>query len=189
MHLISNFFGQFGLLWKFFGFFQTPFIRIWHILAIILVWAQLIKIFRTPMLDSWHIELGLASVPFICIFLWVSFKRRGLKYFFPYFWGDTTQLNKDIEKLSQGNVPAPRPGGLPGVIQGFGFISFFFTVFLGLLWYLLWESDPRFSVDFLHWHRYTAYALLAYAIGHGCMALWHFTVWKKSQAQRKAAAK
>ncbi len=184
MHM-RCFFDQFKLLWKFFGFFQTPFIRIWHVLAIVFVWAQLIKIVREPFIDSWHIELGLLLVPFVCIFLIVSLKRRGFKYFFPYLWADTVQLRKDIEKVSQGNIPAPRPGGLPGVIQGFGFVSFFLTVAFGFIWYLLWESDPKLSVDFLDYHRYAAYALAIYAIGHGFMALCHFNVWKKSQAAKK----
>ncbi len=188
MNVVQNFFAQFSLLWKFFGFFQTPFLRIWHILAILVVTAQLVKVFRTPFVDSWHIELGLALVPYICIFLFVSFKRRGLRYFFPYLWGDTTQVRKDMQSLAQGHIPAPRPGGLPGVIQGLGFIFFFLTVALGFIWYLLWESHTRFSVNFLDFHRYTAYALAIYAVGHGYMALRHFMLWKKSQAAQKKKA-
>ncbi len=189
MQLVRCFFEQFALLWKFFGFFQTPFLRVWHVLAIFAVWAQLIKIVHNHVIDSWHIELGLLLVPFICIFLVVSLKRRGIKYFFPYLWGDNSQFKKDFEKLMQGNIPAPRPGGLPGVIQGFGFVFFTLTVFFGFLWYLIWESDPKFSVTFLDYHRYTAYALAVYAIGHGIMALWHFSIWQKNQAKRKTPVK
>ncbi len=184
---MRNIFEQCALLWRFFGFFQTPFIRIWHVLAIIFVTAQLIKIARTSFIDAWHIELGLLLVPFIVIFLYVSFKRRGLRYFFPYFWGETAQLRKDIDILKKGSIPAPRPGGLPGVIQGVGFIFFFLTVALGFTWYLLWEQDPTFSVDFLNYHRYTAWILAVYALGHGAMALRHFGIWKKSQMARKAS--
>ncbi len=174
-----------SLLWKFLGFFQTPFIRIWHILAIFLVTAQLLKYLRNPFVDSWHIELGLALVPFICIFLFVSFKRRGFKYFFPYLWGDSTQLRKDIQQLKAGHIPAPRPGGLPGIIQGIGFVFFFLTVAFGFTWYLLWVPYTKFSVNFLDFHRYTAFVLAAYALGHGCMALWHFFFWKKTQEKKK----
>ncbi len=178
-----------SLLWKFFGFFQTPFIRIWHIIAIFLVTAQLIKIARTPFVDSWHIELGLLLVPFICIFLFASFKRRGCKYFFPYLWGESTQLRKDIQQLKAGHIPAPRPGGLPGVIQGVGFIFFFLTVFFGFIWYLLWVPYTKFSVNFLDLHRYTAYVLGIYVIGHGYMALRHFIFWKKMQEAKKSPEK
>ncbi len=181
-------FTQVSLLWKFFGFFQTPFIRLWHVLAIFAVTAQCLKWFREPFFDTWHIELGLLLVPFVCIFLCVSFSRRGFRYFFPYLWGDIGQLRKDIEKISQGNIPAPRPGGLPGIIQGIGFICFFLTVFLGFIWYVLWGSSPSLSVDFLHWHRYIAVALAIYAFGHGFMALCHFNIWKKNQAAQMAKA-
>ncbi len=185
---MKSIFEQCALLWKFLGFFQTSFLRIWHVIAIFVVTAQLIKIVRTPIIDSWHIELGLLLVPFICIFLFVSFKRRGFRYFFPYFWGDIVQLRKDIEVVKKGGIPAPRPGGLPGVIQGIGFVFFFLTVALGFTWYVLWDSMPRFSVDFLNYHRYTALILAIYALGHGCMALRHFTIWKKSQTARKEAS-
>ncbi len=173
------------LLWKFFGFFQTPFLRIWHLLAIVLVSAQLIKRFRTPFVDSWHIEIGLLLVPFICIFLFASFKRRGLKYFFPYFWGQTQLFTKDAQNLLQGIIPAPRPGGLPGVIQGIGFLCFFLTVSCGFIWYLLWEVNPKYSVNFLDYHRYFAYALAVYFLGHGFMALRHFIIWKKNTFSKK----
>ncbi len=178
-------FKQASLLWKFLGFFQTPIIRIFHAIAFIVVMAQLVKWFREPFFDAWHIELGLFIMPFVCIFLYISFKRRGVRYFFPYLWGDTEQLRKDIQKIAQGAIPAPRPGGLPGVIQGFGFLCFFLTTFLGFLWYMLWESHTALSVDFLHWHRYMAVPLTIYVFGHGAMALCHFRVWQKSQKAKK----
>ncbi len=182
MNALYSFLRQFSLLWKFFGFFQTPFLRIWHILAIICVSAQLLKRIRTHAIDVWHIELGLFLVPFVCVFLYVSFKRRGFKYFFPYVFGENTQLSKDVQKVLQGGIPAPRPGGLPGVIQGFGFVCFFLTVACGFIWYLLWPHMPRFSVNFLDYHRYFAYALAVYFAGHAFMAMRHFLLWKKNQS-------
>ncbi len=181
MKLVSSFFTQMALLWKFLGFFQTPFLRVWHALAFLLVMLQLIKIARTPFVDSWHIELGLCLVPFVLIFVGVSLQRRGWRYFFPYISGNTEQLRKDWHTVLKGGIPAPRPGGLPGVIQGLGHICFFFSTILGLIWYLLWEKHTAFSVDFLHYHRYFAYVLMIYVLGHGCMALRHFNFWKKSQ--------
>ncbi len=184
MNALQSFFQSFSLLWKFFGFFQTPFLRFWHLLAIVFVVSQLLKRVRTPFIDSWHIELGLLLLPFVCVFLFVSLKRRGFKYFFPYLWGENTQLSKDVQKMLQGGVPTPRPpqtpGGLPGVVQGLGFICFFMTVLCGFTWYLLWEQTPRFSVNFLDLHRYFAYALAVYVLGHGIMALRHFLFWRKN---------
>ncbi len=176
-----NLWTQWKLLWKFFGFFQTPFLRVMHVGAIILVVAQCLKILRTPFVDSWHMELGFFLVPFVLIFVGVSLQRRGVQYFFPYIFGNIEQLRKDWHMLLKGGIPAPRPGGLPGVIQGFGHICFFLSTMLGLIWYLLWEKHTLLSVDFLDYHRYFAYALMVYVLGHGWMALRHFVLWKKSQ--------
>ncbi len=181
MKIIRVFTEQMLLLWKFLGFFQSPLLRLWHILAFVLVMAQLVKVARTPTVDSWHIELGLVLVPFVCIFLGLSLSKRGLRYFFPYLWGDTEQLRKDIPKVLQGGVAPPRPGGLPGAVQGLGFLCFFASTMLGLIWYLLWEKHTALSVDFLDYHRYFGYALVFYVLGHGCMALRQFSVWKKTQ--------
>ncbi len=182
MHSIKVFFTQCSLFWKFLGFFQPTLVRFWHIFAVLLVLTQTLKIIDTHLLSVWHIELGLFLMPFVCIFMYLSFSRRGLKYFFPYLWGETALLRTDLQKLFQGAAVAPRKGGLPGAVQGLGFICFFMTTLCGLLWYVFWEHDPKFSVNFLDLHRYFAYALIVYILGHGFMAGRQFMIWRKNQA-------
>ncbi len=183
MNIFKKSFELSSLMWKFLGFFQTPFLRIWHCLAILFVLVQLLMFWY--LLSEGHVDRGLLLVPFICIFLFVSFKRRGVKFFFSYLWGDISQLKKDIHLYKQGLAIAPRSGGLPGLIQGLGLLFFFVTVFSGFCLYLSYEHAFDFSFDFYALHSHAALALFFYFVIHAYISIRHFLFWKRAQDARK----
>ncbi len=187
MKLLQAFLSQCALLWKFLGFFQTPFIRLWHLLGIVLILLQLCLFLNfsfTDFINESHVERGLLLLPFLFLFLCISFKRRGFKYFFSYLWGDVSLLQKDIQTFLQGRVPAPKSGGLAGTIQGFGLLAFFLTLLCGFFLYLSWYHDVNFIIDFYSLHKYTASALLLYLFVHAAYSIKHFLFWKKTVVKK-----
>ncbi len=176
-------FSQVALMWKFFGIFLTPFLRVWHLLIVVLVTAQILKIVPLPLFSSWHGKLGLYLFPIICIFLFACFKRRGFRYFFPYFWGETAALGQDLQKLKQGTPPPPRPGGLSNVVKGLGLTFLMATVTLGFVWYVLRVGYGHNLRDLLFFHKGFAFALIGYMVVHGSLSLWSFANWQKKMAK------
>ena len=80
-----------------------------------------------------HITIGLCLLPITFVFLVVVIRERGFKYFFPYFYGDFTQLKSDITKLKKFNLPEPESGGLAAIVKGLGLGALFLTLFYGMM--------------------------------------------------------
>lgn len=181
---------QASLLWRFMGFFQTPPLRIMHVTVMCIVLMQFLSSTAMSMkahlgsfwffADSWHIIWGILLLPLSYVFAWQSLRTRGLKYFFPYLWGDTSQIRKDINTVMQKKLIGPRPGGLPAAIQGLGFGALLMTVSLGFAWYVLWKTHNPVAPIILDVHCFFAFLLGLYAIGHGGMALLHFIKWQST---------
>ncbi len=187
MKIVQNLFAQLALMWKFLGFFQSPLLRIWHILGIILVFVQLLMFYYIA--SEGHVDRGLLLVPFIAIFLFLSFKKKGIKYFYSYLWGDVSQFKKDIQQFRQGLAIAPRSGGLPALLQGFGLLCFFATVFSGFFLYLSYEHGIEIPFDVYSLHADAAIALALYFLVHALVSIRHFLFWKRAQNSSKKEAK
>jgi len=76
-----------------------------------------------PALSSWlaswyHILSGLLVVILSLLLAADSLTKRGFHYFFPYLWGDTEQLKKDIQASLRFKMVPPRPKGLATAVQG-----------------------------------------------------------------------
>lgn len=182
---------QGALLWKFLGFFQPPLLRCIHASVITLVLLQILLSFGMVVLPSglsplvWiHIILGM----FLCVFgvtlVVLSVKKRGLRNFFPYLWGDNDQLIKDLRAAAQFKVVGPRPKGLPACVQGLGMWALLLTVASGLWWFDNW-SNHRSLLTAYSVHKFFAWSLALYLVGHGGMALAHFAIWQKKTAPKK----
>ena len=178
---------QGALLWRFLGFFQSPLLRCVHASIIVLVLLQFLTstVMEVPLEGpsplAWvHIIFGMLGIALVSICL----KKRGLRYFFPYFWGDFEQLGKDLRVAAQFKTIAPRAKGLPACVQGIGMITLLLTVFSGLWWFNDWSNDAL-GLTALSAHTFFAWALGAYVVGHGGMALTHFALWQKKTAPKK----
>ena len=130
---------QSELLWRFMGFFQSPFLRVLHALVVLFVILQLCSstLMRvTPDGASWtawyHMLEGMSLCVLGVIVAAYSLGKHGLKYFFPYLWGDVDQIRKDLIASLHGRLVAPRPGGLATSVQGLGLGALLLTAFSGL---------------------------------------------------------
>ena len=132
MSVTSALGNQAKLLWQFLGFFQKPYLRFLHAIIAVLVILQILSSFAmhmlssgqiNPALSSWlaswyHILSGLLVVILSLLLAADSLTKRGFHYFFPYLWGDTEQLKKDIQASLRFKMVPPRPKGLATAVQG-----------------------------------------------------------------------
>ena len=114
-----------------------------------------------------------------------SLTKRGFHYFFPYLWGDTEQLKKDIQASLRFKMVPPRPKGLATVVQGLGLGALLLVVLSGLIWFILWRNGSSFAGLALETHKNVTLLIELYLIGHGCMALLHFFVWQRNKARQE----
>ena len=191
---------QAALLWRFLGFFQTPTCGSCTRSSPVLVILQILRSHMAmlpsgqinPAISSWlatwyHILAGLATVIAGLLLTAYSLTKRGLRYFFPYLWGDTEQLGKDIRASLHFKMVPPRPKGLATAVQGLGIGALLLAVLSGLLWYLLWINGSPFAEPARKAHENLTLLIELYLFGHGGMALLHFFVWqRKSGGDEKA---
>lgn len=177
-------------LWRFLGFFQPPFLRVLHALVALLVFAQFCSsAFMGVWSDgaSWsgwlHMFTGMGLCVLGLILAWYSLVRHGLRYFFPYLWGDTGQLRKDLSASLRGHLVGPRPKGLAASVQGLGLGALLLTAFCGLIWFWLWRGGSSWADDLRIVHEWAAQLVIWYFIGHGGMALIHFVRWQRTAAK------
>ncbi|CAK7004017.1 MAG: hypothetical protein DESF_00145 [Desulfovibrio sp.] len=182
---------QGALLWRFLGFFQPPLLRCIHAAVIAFVFLQFLTSIcmevplEGPSALAWvHIISGMGLFLLGIALVTLSVRKRGLRNFFPYLWGDMDQLGKDMRAAARFKLVGPRPKGLPACIQGLGMGALLMAVFTGLWWFDDWGND-RLGLTALSAHKFFAWAMVAYLAGHGGMALAHFAMWQKKVAPKK----
>ena len=173
---------------------QTQSVRILHIAIIVLIASQLIVSNFMAFSDTgdissntiefygtWlHIITGLFLIPVAIAFLIVELRRHSLKYFFPYLYGEFTQLDIDIKYLLKLKLPEASDYGIAGSIQGLGLGALFLVLFTGLLWFITWNANLSWSHDIEDVHKLLTGLVQAYMIGHGVMGVLHIFVYSKS---------
>lgn len=173
---------------------QTRSVRILHIAIIVLISSQLIVSNFMAFSDTgdisantiefygtWlHIITGLFLIPVAITFLFVELRRHSLKYFFPYLYGEFTQLDIDIKYLLKLKLPEASDYGIAGSIQGLGLGALFLVLFTGLLWFITWNANLSWSDDIEDLHKLLTGLVQAYMIGHGVMGILHIFVYSKS---------
>ena len=197
MSVTSALRNQATLLWQFLGFFQKPYLRFLHAAIAVLVILQILSSFAmhmlpsgqiNPALSSWlaswyHILSGLLLAVLSLLLAADSLTQRGFHYFFPYLWGDTEQLKKDILDSLRFKMVTPCPKGLATSVQGLGLGALLLVVLTGLIWFILWRSGSSFAELALETHKNVTILIELYLIGHGGMALLHFFVWQRKARQ------
>jgi hypothetical protein len=186
--------GLLRLIWAYFGRSQPVFIRLLHIMILLLVVFQLISSNGVDLdhirftgnsvffdFGTWtHILPGLALVVICAVFVLSEWHRRGLKYFFPYLWADLSQLKTDLKTLFSGKLPASASGGLPAVVQGLGLGALALTLLSGLSWFLLARAGSELAHIAIEAHEVLTNLVIVYLIGHGSMGLLHMILWMRS---------
>lgn len=184
-------------LWKYFQDRQPPAIRVLHLVILCLVLDQiLISNFmgftKNGHISSqifvhyctWiHIGSGLALIPITIVFIFLELRHRGLRYFFAYIYGDTSQLRRDFQQLTQFRLPEADPGGIAAAVQGLGLGALSLVLLSGFTWFLAWTAGASWANTAKELHETLTGLVELYVVGHGLMGVLHlFYTFKKSTA-------
>jgi len=184
-------------IWNYFGQSQSVSTRLLHFSVILLVAGQFLT---SELVDlkhashagqsiafsfgTWaHILPGLLLAVIAMIFVVSELSRHGLKYFFPYLFGDLAQVKTDLQTLVARNLPEVAPGGLAAVVQGLGLLALGLTLISGLTWFYLVQSGSGLAHAAIEVHEALTGLVVAYLIGHGGMGAVHFFLWLRSGAR------
>ena len=177
---------------------QPPVVRFLHITILCLVLSQIIVSNFMGFADNgeiskktveyygtWvHIGTGLSLLPITFIFVYIELKRHGIMYFFPYFYGNFSQLKKDIQQLKQFELPEPSAYGIAAIVQGLGLGALTLVVLSGFTWFLSWIYMAPCADSIKEFHELLTGLIEAYVIGHGGMGMLHLFLKVKNQKHR-----
>jgi cytochrome b561 len=177
---------------------QPPVVRFLHIAILCLVLSQIIVSNFMGFADNgeiskktveyygtWiHIGTGLSLLPITFIFIFIELKHHGIKYFFPYFYGNFSQLKKDIQQLKQFELPEPSAYGIAAIVQGLGLGALTLVVLSGFTWFLSWTNMAPWADSIKGFHELLTGLIEAYVVGHGGMGMLHLFFKAKNQKSR-----
>ena len=177
---------------------QPPVVRFFHITILCLVLSQIIvsnfmgftgngEISKKTVeyFGTWiHIGTGLSLLPITFIFIYIELKRHGITYFFPYCYGNFSQLKEDIQQLKQFKLPDPSAYGIAAIVQGLGLGALTLVVLSGLTWFLSWIYMAPWSDSIKEFHELLTGLIEAYVVGHGGMGMLHLFIKAKNQKNR-----
>ena len=181
---------------KYFADKFTPLIRYLHYLILLFVVYQivissnLLEISDDGVIShniieyygTWsHIIVGLLLLLLAIIFTVVELSRHGFKYFYPYLYGEISQLKSDINQIKSLEIPEPEPKGLAAIIQGLGMGALLLVTLSGATWFLLWLYDSSLVNDIKDLHELLTGLIEAYVIGHGGIGLLHIFIAYRGQ--------
>ncbi len=166
---------------------QPPVVRFLHITILCLVLSQIIVSNFMGFTDngevskktieyygtSIHIGTGLFLLPIAFVFIYIELKRHGIKYFFPYLYGNYSQLKEDLQQLKQFKLPEPRAYGIAAMVQGLGLGALTLVILSGLTWFLSWIYMAPWADSIKEFHELLTGLIEAYVVGHGGMGLLH----------------
>jgi cytochrome b561 len=177
---------------------QPPAVRFLHLLILCLVLSQITvsnfmgfsangDISTKPLQHyaTWiHICTGLSLLPIALVFIYIELKRHGMKYFFPYLYGNFSQIKKDIQQLKRFELPEENPYGIAAIVQGLGFGALALVVLSGSSWFLSWIYGAPWASSVKALHISLTGLIEAYVIGHGAMGILHLFLQAKKQKSR-----
>ena len=177
---------------------QPPAVRFLHFIILCLVLSQITVsnfmgfsanggISTKPLehYATWiHICTGLSLLPITLVFIFIELKRHGMKYFFPYLYGDLSQVKKDLQQLKRFELPEENPYGIAAIVQGLGFGALALVVLSGSSWFLSWIYGASWANSVIAIHIKLTGLIEAYVIGHGAMGILHLILQVKKQKNR-----
>ena len=166
---------------------QTPAIRFFHIVILLLVVSQILVSNFMEINDkgeighkaieyygTWaHIITGMVLVPLVLAFVVIELRRYGFGYFFPYLSGDFAQIKGDIGRLQKFELPEPSPKGIAAVVQGLGIGALCLVLISGLVWFFAWLNAAAWANDVKEVHETLTGLVEAYVVGHGAIGILH----------------
>ena len=127
-----------------------------------------------------HIGTGLFLFMIAFPFFYLELTRHGSAYFFPYAFGNFTQLKKDFDKLKRFELPEADAYGIAAVVQGLGMIALALVILSGIAWFLSWIYQAQWANSLKEFHKLLTGLIQAYLVGHGGMGILHiYTVQRR----------
>ena len=174
---------------------QPPVVRFLHFTILCLVLSQIIvsnfmgftgngEVSKNTIeyYGTWiHISTGLSLLPIAFVFIYIELKRHGIKYFFPYFYGNFYQLKEDVKQLKQFKLPEPSAYGIAAIVQGLGLGALTLVIMSGLTWFLSWVYMAPWANNIKEFHELLTGLIEVYVVGHGGMGLQHLFFHLKNQ--------
>ena len=170
--------------WNYLGQTQTKSIRVIHITIAILIIIQIIDSYfiHTKHGLNWgawlHIAVGITITVISIDFVSDLLKRKGIKHFYPYLYGDFQQLSQDLKSLLKLKLPPARTEGLATIVQGLGLGALFLVILSGLSWFGCWLMGLSITHDVKEVHEFLTLFIEIYITAHGAMGVIHFLVEK-----------
>ena len=180
--------------WSYLGDSQGKFLRILHALIAMLIILQIIDSNFTEVnyhnitlgIGTWfHIIVGFSIAVLFVIFLGYEYIKRGIKYFYPYLFGDFRQLKLDICTLLKLKLPNAKPGGLAAIVQGLGLLALLLVLASGISWFIAWNKHSILTHSLQSLHESFTTLIEIYIIAHGAVGVLHFLL-KQYLPQRLA---
>ncbi|WP_247718713.1 cytochrome b/b6 domain-containing protein [Morganella morganii] len=147
-------------IWYFFSLYQSRKVRLLHCAVLIFVLAQIIisnwmKGTKSPVIPpldwtyffTWaHITIGFCLFFITLLLIIVCLHERGMRYFYPYLWGDIVPLKNDIKQLMKLKLPDSAPRGLAAVVQGLGLGALSIVIISGIIWFFFMVTAFTISI-------------------------------------------
>jgi len=166
---------------------QTPVIRFFHIVVLLLVLAQIILsnvvdfnrdgTISTNVFEfygTWsHIVTGLILVPLAIIFIIIEFNQHEFNHFYPYLSGDNQQLKADLSQLKHRRLPEPESKGIAAIVQGLGMGALVLVLLSGTIWFYGWTYNASWAKDMREIHSFLTGFVITYFFAHGLMGILH----------------
>ncbi|MGG7670143.1 cytochrome b/b6 domain-containing protein [Yersinia sp. J1] len=120
-----------------------------------------------------HIVIGITLFLLTLSLTVYCLVSRGIKYFYPYLWGDFSQIRQDLKQMMNLGLPAASPKGLAACVQGLGLGALLLVVLSGLSWFILFRMDVPWATEVLGLHKTLTALIEVYIFAHGGMGILH----------------
>lgn len=105
-----------------------------------------------------------------------------MRHFYPYLWGDLSQIKQDVAQLIKFKLSESSPRGLATSAQGLGLGAMLIVIGSGLTWFFLWLQGAAVANEALQIHKTLTGLIEVYIFGHGLMGLVHFVLWYRNKS-------
>ncbi|MEA9389698.1 cytochrome b/b6 domain-containing protein [Acerihabitans sp. TG2] len=177
----------FTIFWAYLAQTQSRFLRVLHLAIALFVIIQILnsngiqgdavaQVNEVGMRlnFTWmHIVIGIMLFLLSLVLTAYCLFTRGVKYFYPYLWGDFSQIKRDLKQILRLNFPEASPKGLAACVQGLGLGALLLVVLSGLSWFLLSRMNVSWAANVLGLHKTLTALIEVYIFAHGGMGILH----------------
>lgn len=180
----------FVTFWAYLAKTQSKPLRILHLATALFVIIQIldsnkisrsdiVQVYETTISPSFiwmHVIVGIIVFLLSLSLTAYCLLTRGVKYFYPYLWGDFTQVKQDLRQMIGLSLPPASPKGLAACVQGLGLGALLLVALSGLSWFILFRMNVLWAPKMLDWHKNFTTLIVIYVFAHSAMGALHFVL-------------